>query len=185
MLRRLALANFDHSRGGALPGGVVALPLITLVLGGVASGKSAYAESLVPPEAATVTYFATLDPSSEGVASRIAQHRRRRPAYWSTAECGLELPRILESRGGLALVDSLGAWVARFPDCLVEERPLLEALSRRVDPVILVSEEVGMSPLPATAIGVAFQDAMGRVNRAVAAVADQVFLVVAGRVLQL
>ncbi len=170
---------------GAPPGGIVVLALITLVLGGVASGKSAYAESLVPAGEAVVTYYATLDPSSEGVAARISLHRRRRPAHWSTAECGIDLPRVLEASSGLALVDSLGAWVARFPDCAAEEGPLLEALSRRADQVILVSEEVGMSPLPATEIGVAFQDAMGRVNQAVAAVADHVFLVVAGRVLQL
>jgi len=48
-----------------------------------------------------------------------------------------------------------------------------------------VSEEVGLSVHPPTDAGRRFVDALGELNQAVAAVADDVLLVVAGRVLPL
>jgi len=48
-----------------------------------------------------------------------------------------------------------------------------------------VSDEVGLSVHPPTAAGRWFVDALGTVNRAVAAVADEAWLVVAGRVVAL
>ncbi len=162
-----------------------ALVLITLVLGGVGSGKSAFAESLFLGDPSPVTYFATMDSEYDGVAERIERHRRRRPPHWRTLECGAELPGQLLATTGPALVDSLGAWVVRFPDFEADAGALVAALRAREDPVVLVSEEVGFSPLAPTALGIALQEAMGRVNQAVASVADRACLVVAGRVVEL
>ena len=49
----------------------------------------------------------------------------------------------------------------------------------------MVSEEVGLGVHPSTDAGRAFRDILGTVNRAVADVADEVLLVIAGRVLPL
>ena len=46
---------------------------------------------------------------------------------------------------------------------------------------MLVSPEVGLSVVPATALGRAFADALGTLNRAMADVCDGVVLVVAGQ----
>ena len=50
---------------------------------------------------------------------------------------------------------------------------------------VVVSEEVGLGVHPSTAAGQQFRDALGELNQAVAGVADEVVLVVAGRALRL
>jgi adenosylcobinamide kinase / adenosylcobinamide-phosphate guanylyltransferase len=85
---------------------------------------------------------------------------------------------------GTALVDSLGSWVAAC-DMAPDVAQLLAVLRRRGGDAVLVSEEVGLGVHPPTALGVRFRDAVGEVNAAVAEVADDVRLVVAGRGLRL
>ena len=62
---------------------------------------------------------------------------------------------------------------------------LLEALGSATVDVVLVSNEVGLSVVPATASGRIFRDDLGRLNAAVSGASDHVTLVVAGRVLDL
>ncbi len=61
----------------------------------------------------------------------------------------------------------------------------VEGLFRLPAHVILVSNEVGMGIVPAYPLGRAFRDALGRVNQAAAARADEVYLLVAGLPLRL
>ena len=58
-------------------------------------------------------------------------------------------------------------------------------LQARPASTVVVSDEVGLGVHPSTEAGGLFRDALGLVNQAVAAIADQVFLVVAGRLLAL
>jgi len=51
--------------------------------------------------------------------------------------------------------------------------------------VVAVTNEVGWGVVPATVSGRRFQDELGRLNQRIAALADEVVLVVAGRVLPL
>jgi adenosylcobinamide kinase/adenosylcobinamide-phosphate guanylyltransferase len=165
--------------------------MIVLVLGGARSGKSEIAESLAArfarPEA-SVVYVATAssvgDPEFE---ARIAEHRLRRPASWTTVEVGPggDLARELRAARGVVLVDSLGAWVAGLAGFAVEARDLCVALEQRTGDTVVVSDEVGLGVHPSSEVGRLFRDALGSVNRAVAGVADEVFLAVAGRVLRL
>src|SRR5438046_4896748 len=89
-----------------------------LVLGGIRSGKSEYAESLVPPttEVRYVATAAPLDGDPEW-AARLAAHRARRPEAWVTEETGTEPGRLPElvaeaKPDQTVLVDDLGGWVA-------------------------------------------------------------------------
>ncbi|MXW59464.1 MAG: bifunctional adenosylcobinamide kinase/adenosylcobinamide-phosphate guanylyltransferase [Acidimicrobiia bacterium] len=163
--------------------------MIVLVLGGTRSGKSGAAESIAEPLGSAVTYVATaaVNPDDADHAARVAAHKARRPAHWATVECEEpeDLPRFLRDIDGVVLVDSLGTWVARHPDLGVEADGLLDALARRSDPAVVVSEEVGMSVHAPTELGRRFADVLGMLNQQVAAVADRVLLVVAGRVLEL
>jgi adenosyl cobinamide kinase/adenosyl cobinamide phosphate guanylyltransferase len=160
-----------------------------LVLGGARSGKSEFAERLAAELPPPVTYVATavLDPeeADAGLAARIEAHRRRRPATWTTIEVGPGLIDALASVQGSALVDALGTWVAATPAFAVDIAGLCAVLIARNDPTVLVSDEVGLGVHPSTAAGVRFRDALGTVNRAVADIAAEVLLVVAGRVLPL
>jgi adenosyl cobinamide kinase/adenosyl cobinamide phosphate guanylyltransferase len=161
--------------------------VITLVLGGARSGKSAVAERIVGALPGPVTYVATaaVDAADPDHVARIAVHQARRDPSWTTVEAGDDLPAVLRSIAGAALVDSLGTWVTRSVDLAPDVPSLLAALTERRGDTILVSEEVGMGVHPSSELGRHFRDALGAVNVAVADVADEVLLVVAGRVLPL
>jgi len=136
---------------------------------------------------AQVTYVATAVPGDDAdFARRIAAHRARRPA-WDTVEIPLggDLPGAIAALAGLVLVDSLGTWLAGCPDFACDLTAVEGALGAAAADVVLVSDEVGLGVHPETEVGRLFRDALGTLNRAVAAVADEVVLVVAGRVLPL
>jgi adenosyl cobinamide kinase/adenosyl cobinamide phosphate guanylyltransferase len=158
--------------------------VIVLVLGGMRSGKSEVAERLAAELPAPVTYVATGTATDDDMAARIERHRARRSADWATVEVGVELPSRLRELRGTALVDSLGTWVAAC-DMAPPWDELCAALREREGDTVVVSEEVGLGVHPPTEVGVRFADALGEGNVAVARVADDVQLVVAGRVLQL
>jgi adenosyl cobinamide kinase/adenosyl cobinamide phosphate guanylyltransferase len=158
---------------------------VTLVIGGTRSGKSEHAEALATAAGGPVTYVATAVVGDADFAARVEAHRTRRPDGWVTVEAGSDLPAALRSATGTALVDSLGAWVAAQLDATVDADALLDALLDRDGDTIVVTEEVGLSVHAPTAVGRAFVDALGTLNRQVAAVADHVVLVVAGRALAL
>ena len=160
--------------------------MITLLLGGMRSGKSAVAERLAARAGEPVTVVVPASPGDDGdFAARIRAHQARRPPSWRTCECGAALPAALDTITGPALVDSLGSWLAASPDLTVDTGALVAALRGRGAPTLVVTEEVGLAVHPPTDAGRRFADALGQLNLAVAAVADEAFLVVAGRVLPL
>ncbi|HOF37871.1 MAG TPA: bifunctional adenosylcobinamide kinase/adenosylcobinamide-phosphate guanylyltransferase [Dermatophilaceae bacterium] len=173
---------------------------VTVVTGGVRSGKSRHAEALLA-ERDDVTYIATGQPAAGDDAEwreRVARHQAARPATWTTVET-LDLVPLLGMPGGPLLVECLGTWVTGLVDraslwddlpaaaALVEAEgaALAEALTRTSRDVVLVTNEVGWSLVPLTPSGRFFTDALGRVNTAVAGVADHAVLVVLGRALTL
>ncbi|MET8351422.1 MULTISPECIES: bifunctional adenosylcobinamide kinase/adenosylcobinamide-phosphate guanylyltransferase [unclassified Micromonospora] len=166
-----------------------------LVLGGIRSGKSEFAESLVA-DAPVVRYIATAgegDPEDTEWATRLAAHRARRPGSWSTEETAADPRRLADVLASAQpnetlLVDDLGGWVTVLLD--PEHQPaddvatiaeLAEAIRACSARVVLVSPEVGLSLVPTTPLGRAFTDALGAANRAVADACDAVVLVVAGQ----
>jgi adenosyl cobinamide kinase/adenosyl cobinamide phosphate guanylyltransferase len=161
--------------------------MITLVLGGARSGKSEIAEGLAAQLPSPVLYFATADVGDDDdLAARVATHRDRRPSEWKTIEAGRDLAGALRVEpDGTALVDALGSWVAAHDDFRVDVRDLVDAITSRSGNAVIVSEEVGLGVHPSSEGGRAFRDALGDVNRALAGLADDVLLVVAGRVLRL
>lgn len=169
--------------------------MITLVLGGARSGKSLVAEQLAARRAAAaavpVTFVATaaVDPGDPDHRARVGAHQDRRDPAWDTVEPPLDLPGVLSERTGVVLVDSLGTWVASDPDLSPDLAALCAALAERagagLGDTIVVSEEVGLGVHPSSEAGRRFRDVLGAVNVAVADVADEVLLVVAGRILPL
>lgn len=159
--------------------------MITLITGGARSGKSTLAERMAAEQAEPVTYFATAEVYDPDMEQRVLTHRTRRPAGWSTVEVGAGLPDALRACDGLAIVECLGTWLSRFPDFEADSVALVDALTSRAGDTIVVTNEVGMGVHPYTDVGRRFRDALGNLNREVAERADEVLLVVSGRVLRL
>lgn len=161
---------------------------IFMVTGGVRSGKSTFAESLVS-KAPRVVYVATAVAADEEMRARIAEHRARRPAGWETVEEPLDLSRAILTvpQEAALLVDCIGVWVANLlADGLtpaeVDGRAegFLIEIGKRQGPCVAVTNEVGMGVVPAYPLGRLYRDILGRVNQQVAAAADVVYLLVCG-----
>ena len=174
-------------------------PGLCLILGGVRSGKSAFAEKLAQDMGGPTLYVATGLPTDQEMEQRIRRHRESRPAHWNTLEepinlaAGIEAELSSMAAPSAVLVDSLDLWVANWllehqgeeaeaveasAICAIDR--LLGMACRSSAAYFLVSSEVGLSLVPPEPLGRRFQDLLGLVNQRVAAAADRVYLVVAG-----
>jgi adenosylcobinamide kinase/adenosylcobinamide-phosphate guanylyltransferase len=163
------------------------LPPATLVLGGARSGKSAWAERLADSTAGLPIYLAPAEAGDAEMAERIRRHRERRGPRWRTIEEPLNICSALQREcrpGKVVLVDCLSLWLSNLMgagrDIEQEVARLLAALGALEAPVVLVSNEVGMGIVPANALARDFRDDLGRLNQAVARVAELVVFVAAG-----
>jgi adenosylcobinamide kinase/adenosylcobinamide-phosphate guanylyltransferase len=162
----------------------------TLVLGGTRSGKSGYAEELLPADA-PVRYLATARRHADDAewTARIDAHRARRPQTWTTVE-EPDVGALVRAGGGPLLVDDLATWLTgvlddagawdRDVDISPQVVALVDAVSAAPGPVVLVSAEVGLGVVPSTRAGRVFRDELGALNAALARVCDEVVLLVAG-----
>jgi adenosylcobinamide kinase/adenosylcobinamide-phosphate guanylyltransferase len=162
---------------------------VTLVLGGVRSGKSRYTQS----EAAgcdRVTFIATARRSDPEMRRKIAAHRRERPSAWKTVEASTALDTVIRREGQhseVLLVDCLttycGGLLSRSRTESGRRRHLdavVEAIRSTPASMFIVSNEVGSGIVPAFKSGRLFRDLLGEMNQQIAGVADRVVLLVAG-----
>ncbi len=164
---------------------LVDLPPVTLVLGGMRSGKSEYAEQLIECRGGGV-YLATATAGDAEMTARIERHQARRTGRWQTVEAPLELTDAVgrATVGGVpVLVDCLTLWLSNLMaagrDPVTDTAGLIDRLGSVTVPVVLVSNEVGQGVVPDNPLARAFVDAAGILNQAVASVADTVVLVTA------
>jgi adenosylcobinamide kinase/adenosylcobinamide-phosphate guanylyltransferase len=163
---------------------------VTLVLGGVRSGKSRWAQGFAG-KFERVAYVATAQARDAEMCEKIRRHQEDRPKHWQTLEEPLELARVLMDHAAefdLLLVDCLTVYVANLLEA-AEADP--ESLARRIEKfvetlrrvpvsIVLVSNEVGSGVVPPYPAGRKYRDALGELNQQVAAIADNVVLMVAG-----
>jgi adenosylcobinamide kinase/adenosylcobinamide-phosphate guanylyltransferase len=163
---------------------------VTLVLGGVRSGKSRWAQELAS-KFGRAAYIATAEALDAEMQEKIRRHRAERPSDWQTWEEPLELGCAITQRGAdvdVLLVDCLTVFVANLVEAAeadpgsVDRRIncFLKSLRETPASVILVSNEVGSGVVPPYPAGRRFRDALGELNQRVAASADNVVLMVAG-----
>ena len=162
-----------------------------LVLGGIRSGKSHHAESMLA-DAEAVRYLAT-GPSPDGDDSwsaRVDAHRSRRPAHWVTVETPDVATQLEADTATPTMVDDIGGWLTAAMDrrsawtggsVAADVDGLCGAVQAFTGPLVLVSPEVGLTVVPATAAGRVFADELGTLNQRLAALCDRVVLVIAGQ----
>jgi adenosylcobinamide kinase/adenosylcobinamide-phosphate guanylyltransferase len=164
---------------------------VSLILGGVRSGKSRYAQRLAE-RSQHVTFVATAEArSDEEMRRKIERHRAERPRHWLTVEEPLDLARCLrspEAQSELVLIDCLTLYAANLLEAHGEDSTALQqrleefysALAAAKVSVVLVSNEVGSGVVPAYALGRRYRDLVGEINQRVAAIADTAVLMIAG-----
>lgn len=166
--------------------------MITLILGGNKSGKSAFALRLLADAPGPHLFLPTGKAMDMAFRDQIMDHKRERTPQTRVLETGADLPESIDQATvgfGSALVDSLDFWLfSCFDGMLQEEKTaaLVATLSHWSGPeLFLVSCEAGLGPIAADSETRRFIRALGALNQAVAAVADKVYLVAAGLPLQL
>ena len=163
--------------------------MLTLVLGGAASGKSEYAESLVLKTALPRYYLATMQVWDAECAARVAKHRKMRARkQFTTVECPLHLEQVQLPARGTALLEDLGNLTANelySPGGAGKHaaRAVLagvEAVASQCENLVLVSNEVFSGGADYAGDTDQYLLALARVNNALAARADNVCRVVCG-----
>ena len=177
-----------------------------LVTGGARSGKSRYAQELALKAGGSVLFVATATAGDEEMHRRIEEHRRARPASWSTLEVTTHVGSRISQEVGTAqvvIVDCIALLVsnifgqyidqssAQIDAPLIEEK-VIEEISELVECIdhvnasfILVTNEVGMGLVPANQMSRLYRDLLGKANQLLAQRADEVYVMVAGLPLRL
>ncbi len=161
--------------------------MMTFIVGGASSGKSALALEMFDSCPEPKLFMATGKAQDQEFRQRILDHRRDRKPEISVQEINLDLPQALnkaKARNCSVLVDSLDFW---FFSCLEAGRSselsglLLEETSGwdGAD-LIVVSTETGLGPLPAGSATRRFVSGLGKLNQELAKAADEAYFVAAG-----
>jgi len=162
---------------------------VTLVTGGVRSGKSQMALTLAAGRGRRV-FLATAEPLDEEMRKRIKKHQEDRGASFLTVEEPIHLAEALDNLPAdvdLVLIDCLTVWVGNllhrkgadeggFPE-------IDDFLTRLADPpcdLIIVTNEVGMGIVPANELARRFLDLAGWLNQKVAGIGTRVIFMVSG-----
>jgi adenosylcobinamide kinase/adenosylcobinamide-phosphate guanylyltransferase len=170
---------------------------LILVLGGVRSGKSAYADDWAIQNGQGVLYVATAQAGDDEMQARIERHRASRPADWHTLEAARDVASAIEQNltgYDVILLDCLTVLTANILLDLPEDVSEDDANAAAVTEIdnllrvyaandvtwLVVSNEVGMGVVPPSRLGRFFRDMLGLANQRFALAADEVILMVAG-----
>ncbi len=170
---------------------------LTLILGGVRSGKSSHAEKLAAAHGGQVLYVATGEPHDEEMAERIRNHRAQRPAEWTTLEAPTRTGNAIAAfkpEPAVILLDCMTLLAGNAMAVLsepyssntaenlvqMEVTRLLDAQRASSADWLIVSNEVGLGVVPPYPLGRVYRDALGRANQSLAAAADTVLFMIAG-----
>ena len=159
---------------------------IIFVLGGTASGKSAFAEKHALKHRKSKVYLATAQSLDAEMQANIRRHRQQRDSSWRTIEVPFDVTEVLKSVAAneVVLLDCLTMWLTNHlltdSDLDAECNKLIHALSACKGQLIVVSNEVGQGIVPTNALARDFRNRQGRLNQRVAALADGVVFVTAG-----
>ena len=179
---------------------------IILCSGGARSGKSEFAERLALATKGLKAYVATSQAFDEEMVDRIKKHQERRGKIWNNFEVPLHLADEWENiskSADVILIDCLTMFTTNHmmahgsirgqEDANRLEQTILSELDTLLDSiqscegktVIFVTNEIGLGIVPDNKLARYFRDIAGRVNRAVASVADKLYLTISGVTIEL
>ena len=163
--------------------------MLTLVVGGAASGKSQYAEDLVLGSPLPRFYLATMEVWDAECAARVEKHRQMRAKkQFATVECPLNLDSVQLPARGTVLLEDLGNLAANE---LYDPRGAgdntvaailagVDRLTKQCRDLVIVTNEVFSGGADYADDTHRYLLALAQLNNAIAARADRVVRVVCG-----
>ncbi|MEN8614121.1 bifunctional adenosylcobinamide kinase/adenosylcobinamide-phosphate guanylyltransferase [Dehalogenimonas sp. THU2] len=172
-----------------------------LLIGGARSGKSSYAEELAREIGGEVLFVATAEAGDAEMQTRIAAHKKSRPAHWHTLEapCGVGGCIALDTRSyDVVVLDCVTLLVNNIlckhmavqgddvsqkaveEDVKSEIGAVIECMRKSPATYVMVTNEVGEGIIPLGASTRIYRDVLGRANQMLARAVDEVYLMVAG-----
>lgn len=170
---------------------------LILITGGARSGKSYFAQQLALKSGKSVLFVATATAGDEEMWQRIEEHRKARPATWSTLEASMHVgEKIQNSISGakVIIIDCITLLVNNIfnkysepIDASLVEKDVTSEITELVECIkyidasfIVITNEVGMGLVPANQMGRLYRDLLGKANQMLAKQADEVYLMAAG-----
>ncbi len=179
---------------------------MTLILGGMKSGKSSFAARLARDreELGPVVYLATAYAGDEEMTQRIRKHRADRPTHWETIEEELNPAGVISNLSGVKtlLMDCVTSWLSNLIAPLGEKPDHDEVIQfgrKEVNKLMvgiedwekgggeafLISNLVELGLVSLWPLGRVFQDLSGFTHQIIATAASRVYHVTAGLPLRL
>ncbi|PCJ32841.1 MAG: bifunctional adenosylcobinamide kinase/adenosylcobinamide-phosphate guanylyltransferase [Gammaproteobacteria bacterium] len=161
----------------------------SLILGGVKSGKSHFAEQLAIRTDLNVVYIATASADDDEMLERINKHQQQRPAQWLTVESPINLASTIQhydQADNCILVDCLTLWLTNLlmadnESALRQEiDALLDYIKTMQATLIMVSNETNMGITPLGELTRRYCDEVGVLHQRIAQQCEHVVLTVAG-----
>jgi len=118
--------------------------------------------------------------------AKIHRHQNQRGNTWSNTEAPLDSVTPLSNArpGQVVLLECATMWLNNHllagSELATEEERFITALRERAGPVVVVTNEVGMSVVPENARARRFRETQDKLNQRIAAQADLVVTVMAG-----
>ncbi|MGE4266390.1 MAG: bifunctional adenosylcobinamide kinase/adenosylcobinamide-phosphate guanylyltransferase [Deferribacterales bacterium] len=157
--------------------------MITLVTGGIKSGKTAYALRLCG-EYSSKTYVATAEAFDEAMQDKIDLHKAERDGSWTTIEEPVSLHSVFDNAENqdVVLIDCITMWLNNliYKQLNIEKHieHFMERLAECKKPVVIVTNETGLGVMPANPEGCKFADELGKLNTRLAAASDSVVFMI-------
>jgi len=160
---------------------------LIMITGGQRSGKSSYAQKTALERATRPIYLATSRVRDNEHKQRIEKHKLDRGVDFDTIEEEKNISKY-DFFGKVVLIDCITLWLTNFffdnesdiEKTLEQAKLEFDTLLQQNAIIILVTNEIGMGGHPTHPIQMKFTDLQGWMNQHIAALADEVVLMVSG-----
>ncbi len=164
---------------------------ITLITGGIRSGKSRYALSLTQKMNGQKIFIATAQAFDESMSVKIKKHQEERGEGFTTIEEPIYLAKAmsaLHQESDVILIDCLTLWVNNLLYYFKEDTGkirqqfdlFLDVLANPPRQIVIVTNEIGLGVTPENELTRKFIDELGFINQRVAQLSDEVIMMIAG-----
>lgn len=165
------------------------MPMKTLILGGIKSGKSRYSEETAGRWNGPKHLIATATANDQAMTDRINRHKAERGADFNVIEEPIYLGTKIKqySASDCVIVDCLTLWITNLLLLPTDETSIehersdfIESISQTPSRILIVSNESNMGIIPLGELSRRYCDEIGLLHQALGKMCDEVYLMVAG-----